>query len=145
MYFPDANPAWDVFTADVKAYVLEQNCQALVMNSDFEEKDLYWTYTDKDRSKVKVIPGAGGSGHALRVYDRDHYWRGIYQVLDSRCFLENYEFNITAKFRLTDASLAGVACGEGTGGSCPRVAIYGKKCASEDIHLLISNALVRTN
>ena len=134
--------AWDVYTADVKAYVLEQNCEALVMNPDFEEKDLYWTYTDRDRSKVKVVPGAGGSGHALRVYDRDHTWRGLRQVLDSRCFVASEEFTITAKFRLTDAALAGVAC---VGTQCPSVVIYGRKCASGDVHQQIWNALVRTN
>jgi hypothetical protein len=138
MYFPDANAEWDVYTADVKAYVLEQNCQALVLNPDFEEKDMYWTYTDRDRSKVKVIPGAGGSGHALRLYDRDHSWRGLRQVLDPRCFVAAEEFTITAKFRLTDASLAGVAC-EGT--QCPSVKIFGRKCASGDIQQTIWNAL----
>ena len=50
IYFPDAHPDWDVYTADVKASVIEQNCQALVMNPDFEEKDLYWTYIDRDNT-----------------------------------------------------------------------------------------------
>eukprot|EP00986_Skeletonema_menzelii_P003357 scaffold1026_cov141-Skeletonema_menzelii.AAC.8 len=146
LYFPDANPAWDVYTADVKAYVLEQNCQALVMNPDFEEKDLYWTQWDRDRSKVKVIPGEGESGHALRVYDRDHSWRGIFQELDSRCFILGEEFTISAKFRLTDASLAGVTCdpnyqynsNEGT--QCPSVVVYGKKCANGDVYQQFWNA-----
>lgn len=146
MYFADANPEWDVYTADVKAYVLEQNCQALVENSGFDEKDLFWTYTDRDRSKVKVIPGAGGSGHALRIYDRDHSWRGLRQVLDPRCFVAGAEYSISAKFHLTDASLAGVSCdpnfqynwNEGT--QCPSVVLYGRKCASGDVYQQFWNA-----
>lgn len=151
IYFADANPAWDVYTADVKAYVLEQNCQALVLNPDMEEKDLYWTFTDRDRSKVKVITGAGGSGHALRVYDRDHSWRGLFQVLDSRCFVAGEEYDISAKFRLTDASLAGVTCdpnfqyNHNEGAQCPSIVIYGKKCANGDVYQQFWNAAsVRT-
>jgi len=106
-----------------------------------EEKDLYWTYTDRDRSKVKVItPGAGGSGHALRLYDRDHSWRGLRQVLDPRCFVPGHEFTINAKFRLTDALLAGVAC---AGTDCPSVVLYGRKCPNGDVREKFWNALVR--
>ena len=152
IYFADVNTGWDVYTADVKAYVLEQNCQALVLNSDMEEKDLYWSYTDRDRSKIKVItPGAGGDGHALRVYARDHAWRGFRQVLDSRCFASGEEFTINAKFRLTDASLAGVTCdpnyqwNANEGIQCPSVVVYGKKCPGGDVYQQFWNAIsVRT-
>lgn len=151
MYFADANPSWDVYTADVKAYVLEQNCNALIENPDMEQKDLFWTYTDRDRSKVKVIAGAGGSGHALRVYDRDHSWRGIRQVLDPRCFVAAEEFTIYAKFRLVDDSLAGVTCDPSylvnslDGAQCPSVVIYGRKCASGDVYQQFWNGLVSTS
>ena len=146
MYFADANPNWDVYTADVKAYVLEQNCQALVENSNFEDKDLFWTYTDRDRSKVKVIPGSDGTGHALRSYDRDHSWRGLRQTLDSRCFVAGEEFDISAKFRLTDENLAGVECDPNyqynylEGSQCPSVVLYGKKCASGNVYQQFWNA-----
>ncbi len=149
MYFADANPIWDVYTADVKAYVLEKNCQALIENPNMEEKDLYWTYTDRDRSKVKVITGVGGSGHALRVYDRDHSWRGLRQVLDPRCFVATEEFTINARFRLTDESLVGVTCDPTykvnslDGAQCPSVVIYGRKCASGDVYQQFWNGLVR--
>ena len=123
------------------------------MNPDMEEKDLYWTYTSRDGSKVKVItPGAGGTGHALRSYERNHSWRGFRQVLDSRCFISGQEYSITAKFRLTDASLAGVTCDPNyqynnwNGLQCPSVVIYGKKCpGGDDVYQQFWNGIpVRT-
>jgi len=140
MYFGDPHPRYEVLTADVEAYVLEQNCQALILNPGMEEKDLFWSYTDRDRSKIKVIPGEGGSGHALRVYDRDNSWRGLKQLLDARCFVAGEVYAITGNFRLTDSSLNGVACdpnyqwnnNEGT--QCPSVVVHGSDCEGGNVY-----------
>jgi hypothetical protein len=134
IYFGDSHPKYDVITADVQAHVLEKNCQALVLNPDMSERDLFWSYTDRDRSKIKVIPGEGGSGHALRVYDRDSSWRGLMQHLDPRCIVAGEEFLITANFRLTNSTGHGVECdpniqwNNNEGSQCPSVVVYGKEC-----------------
>jgi hypothetical protein len=148
IYFGDANTGWNIYTADVQASVIEQNCHALILNPDMEERDLFWTYTDRDRSKIKVItPGSGGTGHALRVYSRDHAWRGFRQMLDARCFVSGAELTINAKFRLTDASLKGVSCdpnyqyNSNEGQQCPSVVIYGKKCVGGDLYWQFWNSL----
>jgi len=140
MYLGDPHPRYEVMTADVEAYVLEQNCQALILNADMAEKDMFWSYTDRDRSKIKVIPGEGGSGHALRVYDRDHSWRGLKQLLDARCFVAGEVYAITANFRLTDSSLNGVACdpnyqwNNNEGSQCPSVVVHGSDCEGGNVY-----------
>jgi hypothetical protein len=71
--------------------------------------------------------------------------------LDSRCFASGEEFTINAKFRLTDASLAGVTCdpnyqwnaNEGT--QCPSVVVYGKNCPSGDVYQQFWNAITVRN
>ena len=147
IYFGDSHPKYNVITADVQAHVLEKNCQALVLNPDMADKDLFWSYTDRDRSKIKVISGEGGSGHALRVYDRDSSWRGLKQDLDPRCIVAGEEFLITANFRLTNSTGHGVECdpnvqwNHNEGSQCPSVVVYGKKCPTgKDVYWQFWNA-----
>lgn len=89
-------------------------CDALVLNPSFEDgTSTYWQMSDRrPRQKVNMhSPGAAGeSDYALKVYDRDHYWRGLRQKLDPRCFVAGEEYSISAKFRLLNATGHGVMC-----------------------------------
>lgn len=103
----------DVIVDNFSVYHIPKQCGALILNPSFEDGTAtYWQMSDyRPRQKVNLYsPGASGeSDFALRVYDRDHHWRGMRQRLDTRCFVVGEEYSITAKFRLLDAATGGGA------------------------------------
>jgi hypothetical protein len=141
IYFDGTATSRDVLVDNLEAKVAPQECSALVLNPSFNADTAFWSYIDRGRSKLQLVPGAnGGSDLALRSFSRDHTWRGVRQQLDARCFVSGAEYEISAKFRLLNATTAqGVMCDtnvqtnnrENT--QCPSVVIYGWGCNGGDV------------
>lgn len=100
----------------------------------------FWSYIDRGRSQVSLVPGVNGDDLALKSFARDHTWRGFRQQLDARCFVENEEYEITGKFRLLNGTTSeGVMCDTNVqtndryNTQCPSVVIYGWGCTDGDV------------
>ena len=147
VYFSALSTTKNMIVDDVQIKHMPQKCDALVENPSFEDGANFWTVSERRssgdsayRGQISLYsPGAGGeSDYALRSHTRMSSWRGgIRQRLDSTCFSAGDEYVITAKFRLLNATGHGVHCDtndqSSTGDNCPNVAIFGDKCAGDDI------------
>jgi hypothetical protein len=130
-----------VLVDNLEAKVAPRECNALVLNPSFQDSS-FWSYIDRGPSKLELVQGASGGSEdfALRSFARDHTWRGVRQQLDTRCFVEGMEYEITAKFRLLNATTAqGVICDTNVqtnnraNTQCPSVVIYGWGCNEGDV------------
>lgn len=81
IYFDGISTAYDVIVDNAEIKQLPRQCNRLVENSSFQDGARFWHLTERNRAKLNLYsPGAGGdSDFALRVYNRDHTWRGIMQ------------------------------------------------------------------
>jgi hypothetical protein len=147
LHFINLDPAYSTIIDNAEIKVLPQQCSALVLNPSVDNGSMYWQTNDRHRAKLDLYsPGAsGGSDVALRSFERDHWWRGMRQRLDPRCFASGDEYVINAKFRLLDAAGQGVMCDVNkqwtTTDVCPSVAIYGFQCTGNNVYWRFYNAL----
>ena len=140
LFFDGTATSRDVVVDNVEAKFVPRQCNELVLNPSFEDA-AFWSYIDRDRSRVELVTGAqGGSDLALRSYSRTSTWRGVRQELDARCFESGAEYEISAKFRLLDSATSqGVMCDTNVQGNnrentqCPSVVIYGWGCDGGDV------------
>ena len=118
------------------------------MNSDFEEGDSsFWQASRKGSINIDISTlGAGASSYSLMT--NKYTSNRVYQDLDTRCIIEDQEFLISAKFRLLNATdlVSGVKCSPSVKNKhdknhCPTVAIYGSKCAVNDIRFYFFNEI----
>jgi hypothetical protein len=141
VYFDGTSTVRDVVVDNLEAKLESQQCSELILNPTFVDAS-FWSYIDRGRSKVDLVPGAdGGSDLALRSFGRSSSsWRGVRQQLDSRCFVSGAQYEISAKFKLLNSTTSqGVMCDtnvqynnrEGT--QCPSVVIYGWGCDGGDV------------
>lgn len=140
----------DVAVDDVSWKVLPQKCEALVMNPSFEDGADYWHVSERrtpHRVNIEVVEGATGEhDKAMKIYNRDHSWRGMRQRLDNSCFVPGEAYVITAMFKLTHSeSGEGVTCATNNQwrsnhnpdsdiptANCPNAVLYGHNCYNSD-------------
>jgi len=72
-----------------------------VKNGELEEGTSSW-FGYGNPIAIDDEPGFGGSGHALKAYNRNSWHRGIGQWLDFSCFSQNSTLHIQAKVKLYD-------------------------------------------
>ena len=59
---------------------------------------------------VKIVEGGDNSTKAFGHFERDDYWSGPGQMLESECLEEGKEYMVNARFKLLDRSGEPVAC-----------------------------------
>ena len=95
----------DVTVDDVSWKVLPQACDSLVMNPSFDDGADFWHVSERStphRVNIELVEGATGENDkAIKIYNRNHAWRGMRQRLDNSCFVPGEEYVITAMFKLT--------------------------------------------
>uniref|UniRef100_A0A7S4RIT9 Uncharacterized protein n=2 Tax=Ditylum brightwellii TaxID=49249 RepID=A0A7S4RIT9_9STRA len=86
-----------------------------------------------------LVAGSGGSGNALASFERMNNFQGVMQELASECFKSVGDmYEITAKFRLTDADGIGAVCTPSEKlapgrNACPTVRINAKGCTEAPV------------
>lgn len=140
VYMDGTHISRDVVVDNLDVKFSPQDCSDLILNPSIEDSS-FWTYIDRDGSKVDLVEGAnGGTDLALRSFSRSgSTWRGIRQQLDARCFVSGLEYDIAAKFRLLNSTTGeGAMCDTNVQANdryntqCPSVVIYGWKCELDD-------------
>jgi len=106
-----------------------------IVNGDFEDSN----YTDWSRqvtlatSNITSVPGFGGTGLALKVFDRTHLARGgAIQSFETSCLIENEWYEVRADVLAEYADTTDIFnCNPALyyiedfdGGSCPAIAIF---------------------
>lgn len=136
----------DVTVDDVSWKVLPQTCDALVMNPSFDAGADFWHPTERStphRVNIEIVEGATGvTDKAMKIFGRNHPWRGLRQRLDNSCFVPGEEYVITAMFKLTHSETGeGAACNTNNQwrsdhdpdadtptANCPNAVLYGHNC-----------------
>ena len=93
--------------------------------------------TNKNQAKIDLIPGAGTSNFALRVYDRTRRYYGLIHRSDHRCLQAGQFWEINAKFKLLNTTGHGAMCDPSyyyiyDDKNCPHFSLEGRRCTDED-------------
>lgn len=136
----------DVTVDDVSWKVLPQACDSLVMNPSFDDGTDFWHVSERStphRVNIELVEGATGENDkAMKIYNRNHAWRGMRQRLDNSCFVPGEEYVVTAMFKLTHSeSGEGAMCdtniqwrsnhnpdSDAPTANCPNAVLYGHYC-----------------
>lgn len=139
LYMSGLDASVNIIMDNVSIKKIPEQCDSLILNPSFDDGTSFWIGDRKNEVKVKLSPGAGGSGHALMAYDRAFHWRGVYQRLDPRCFVAGAEYVVTAKFKLLNGmSSAGMTCDPTikwrNDEQCPSVMLQAYECDGSNVY-----------
>ena len=116
---------------NVQMQSLPRNCSNMLQNGDFEFGDSSFWRQNYGIDRFELIDNSnhGTSGdYSLRYNQKDSngfYNKYVYQVLESRCFVEGQQFRITAQFKMLNyTSDEPFDCNVDS--TCPRVYLRGK-------------------
>jgi len=148
IYFYGPDPSVSVIYDDIKIEPLDLDCEQLVLNPSFEDgTGSFWTITDNTRTNAELRNGgADGSDYSLK-FEHERNWHGVIrQYLDSRCFVQDQEYVLTAQFQLLnkDDLTETLSCNPsqtnvGAADVCPYLYLHGSGCAggtSKEIYIL---------
>uniref|UniRef100_A0A7S4MJT6 CBM-cenC domain-containing protein n=1 Tax=Odontella aurita TaxID=265563 RepID=A0A7S4MJT6_9STRA len=99
-------PAADAMPLAMMAPIPKAECpKEFLMNKGFELGTTeYWRNRGYGgKGKLEIVPGgADGTGHALKMTNVGHYYNGPLQWIDSTCLEEGAEYEVSARFKLTN-------------------------------------------
>ena len=102
VYFEGPHASNNIFYDNVKVTPIPKDCENLVINPTFDDgTSSFWLPKDRKSAQVEITTGSGNSGHAT-MYVHDWKYNSLGQQLDSHCFAQGQQYEITGKFRLFD-------------------------------------------
>jgi len=117
LYFDGPDSANDIIVDDVEVYSYDSICDDLAINGDLYEGTKDWSYIGPNTGITLV---SGVEGNALSTINRDQWFHGMAQTIDSRCLVgENLDrlYEVTADVKLTNS-------GDGTAAECNPFLLY---------------------
>jgi len=135
---------------DVSMTRIPRNCEQMVVNPSFEGGTTsFWMPTSLLSDYTVTAIGEGSSEYSVFFqHSTDDVGSYLYQELDTRCFVEGQQFDISVNFKLLNGtdltktetcSNAPEHNSNGDPEQCPSVYLYGYNCADGNVQATLWN------